>query len=266
MNASLRADQDSVPEGTIASFDSPSSLKSSPPVAPVTATNWTDLYHPRYLTGKFTAKDHPDFQVVPKAWTDGDGTYYLHARTIEAFGEMRNAALNDGVRLTIVSAFRNFDRQKAIWEAKWEGRRVLEGKINAALAYPDPADRARAILRYSSMPGTSRHHWGTDLDLNRLTNSYYESGQGLKVYEWLNENAAEYGFCQPYTAKGTQRPNGYEEEKWHWSFTPISSMLTAYAEANLRDTMISGFAGAKSAPQIEVVENYVLGINPECRK
>lgn len=239
---------------------------SSPPEDSIHPTaDWTELFHPRYLMGRFTQEEHPDMVKVPTELTDGDGTYYLHRQALDSFKVMHAAAAADSVALEIVSAFRNFDRQKAIWEAKWNGQRLLEGTEDASVVYPDPAERATAILRYSSMPGSSRHHWGTDLDLNNLNNSYFASGPGLQVYEWLQANAAAYGFCQPYTAKGTDRPHGYEEEKWHWSFMPLSTPLTVYAEQYLRDTMIQGFAGAESAPMIGVVEKYVLGISPDCR-
>jgi len=50
------------------------------------------------------------------------------------------------------------------------------------------------------MPGTSRHHWGTDVDLFSLDNKFFESGDGKIWYSWMVQNAAKYGFCQPYTA------------------------------------------------------------------
>ncbi|NJB86619.1 LAS superfamily LD-carboxypeptidase LdcB [Lewinella marina] len=218
-----------------------------------------------YLTGKFDPAAHPDFVKVADRYTDGD-PYLLHRETYTAFERMHAAALADGVRLRIVSATRNFARQKQIWEAKWNGQRLLEGKEKADEVYPDPADRARAILRYSSMPGTSRHHWGTDIDLNALNNDYFRQGEGQKIYDWLTTHGGEYGFCQPYTAKGPERPNGYEEERWHWSYRPLATRLTDYAANELQDTDISGFAGAEAAPRIGVVENYVLGVNSDCKK
>lgn len=219
----------------------------------------------QYLTGKFDPAKHPDFVKVAAKYTDGD-PYVLHRDTYAAFERMHAAALAEGVKLVMVSATRNFQRQKQIWEAKWHGRRFLEGKDKADEVYPDPADRARAILRYSSMPGTSRHHWGTDIDLNALENSYFKAGIGKQVYNWLTANAATYGFCQPYTPKGEARPNGYEEERWHWSYLPLATKLTNYAVQALEDTDISGFDGAEAAPEIAVLENYVLGINPVCRE
>lgn len=216
-----------------------------------------------YLTGKFDPIKHPDFVKVAAKYTDGD-PYVLHHDTYAGFEAMYAAAKADGVKLVIVSATRNFKRQKQIWEAKWKGQRLLEGKEKANEVYPKPADRARAILRYSSMPGTSRHHWGTDLDLNALNNKYFKLGEGKKVYDWLTDNAATYGFCQPYTPKGIERPQGYEEERWHWSYLPIATQLTNYAVSQMKDADIAGFAGAEAAPEINVIKNYVLGINTEC--
>ncbi len=218
-----------------------------------------------YLTGKFDPAAHPDFLKVAAKYTDGD-PYLLHRDTYAAFERMHAAALRDGVKLIIVSATRNFARQKQIWEAKWRGERLLEGTEKADEVYPDPAERALAILRYSSMPGTSRHHWGTDVDLNALNNGYFDAGEGKRIHDWLTAHGPEYGFCQPYTAKGAERPTGYNEERWHWSYLPLATQLTDYAAAELRDAAISGFAGAEAAPRIMVVDNYVLGINPACKE
>jgi LAS superfamily LD-carboxypeptidase LdcB len=216
-----------------------------------------------YLMGKFEPAKHPDFVLVDKKYADDEG-YYLRKDTYESFKKMWEAARADSITLTIVSATRNFSRQKSIWEAKWTGARKIENGTNAALKYPDPKTRALKILEYSSMPGTSRHHWGTDMDLNDLDNYTFEQGQGKKVYDWLQKNASKYGFCQPYTVKGKNRPNGYNEEKWHWSYIPISKQLTELAARRLQDEMIGGFEGAQTALSIGIVKKYVLGVNKNC--
>ena len=218
-----------------------------------------------YLRGRFDPAAHPDFTAVAERYTDGDGTYYLRKDTYEAFQRMWAAAQAAAVDLRIISATRNFDRQKAIWEAKWTGQRLLEGREKAPEAYPDAKDRALAILRWSSMPGTSRHHWGTDLDLNALNNAHFAAGAGKKTYDWLTAHAADYGFCQPYTEKGPDRPDGYNEEKWHWSYVPVARRLTELARAQLNDARIDGFEGAEAATAIGVVEKYVLGVSGACR-
>ena len=213
-----------------------------------------------YIMGKFDPAQHPDFVAVGKQYADQEG-YFLRKETYENFVKMHDAALADGITLTIISATRNFAKQKSIWEGKWTGSRLIENGTNAAKKYPDPKTRALKILEYSSMPGSSRHHWGTDIDLNNLENAHFEKGEGKKIYEWLSKNAASYGFCQPYTAG---RATGYKEEKWHWSYTPLSKDFTAIAGKYLKNDMIIGFKGAETASQIDIVNNYILGINKEC--
>ncbi len=216
-----------------------------------------------YLMGKFEPSEHPDFSLIATKYADREGLY-LRKDTYEAFKKMYNAALKDSVKLIIRSATRNFNAQKGIWEAKWTGARKIENGENLALTTPDSTERALKILRFSSMPGTSRHHWGTDIDLNAFTNAYFDTGKGKKIYDWLTANAADFGFCQPYSPKGVARPNGYNEERWHWSYLPIAQRLTKIAARQMKDEMITGFKGATSAKNIKVVSKYILGINKDC--
>jgi zinc D-Ala-D-Ala carboxypeptidase len=217
-----------------------------------------------YLSGKFDPAQHPDFVKVEASYADRTGMY-LRKEAYEGFKKMHAAAAAEGVKLSIISATRNFAAQKGIWEAKWNGSRSLSSGENAATAYPDPVQRALKILEWSSMPGSSRHHWGTDIDLNSLNNDWFLQGEGKKIYAWLQVHAAEYGFCQTYSEKGEKRPQGYNEEKWHWSYLPLSRGFTEQAKTLMKDELFSGFAGAETAVKIGVVKHYVLGINPDCR-
>lgn len=215
------------------------------------------------LLGKIDQSKDTNFVHINTKYT-GKPKIYLRKEAYDAFERMHAAAKADGIRLEIVSATRNFNYQKGIWERKWTGTTKVGGK-NLTLTHPDPTERARKILNYSSMPGTSRHHWGTDIDLNSLNNSWFEQGPGKKVYDWLQAHAAEYGYCQTYTAFGDDRPFGYNEEKWHWSYTPISSrFLQAYA-ALLDTDYISGFKGSIAAEDLSVIQVYVLGVNSACK-
>lgn len=216
-----------------------------------------------YIMGKFDPTTHPDFTVIPAKYRDGE-IRYLRKDVLEAFIIMYEAALQDGVTLKILSATRNFDYQKRIWENKWTGKTILEDNVNAARDIADPELRARKILKYSSMPGTSRHHWGTDIDLNNFNNSYFASGEGLKLYNWMKGHAQAYGFCQPYSEMGTDRTSGYNEEKWHWSYMPLASVLTEQASLYFNNEMVTGFMGSETAISIDMLHNYILGISQEC--
>lgn len=232
----------------------------SQPVAKPTSMTGLDI---TYCMGQFSPKDHSDFISIPSRYADQGGRY-MRADAFSAFVKMYDAAQQSGIKLVIKSAARNFDYQKAIWERKWTGTTTLSDGTNVATDIKEDVDKARKILEYSSMPGTSRHHWGTDIDLNAFDNAYFEQGEGKKIYDWLIANADSYGYCQPYTPKGTERPHGYNEEKWHWSYQPVSQTITEYARQSLHNEMILGFQGAQTAVEIDVVGKYVLGIHASC--
>jgi len=215
------------------------------------------------VMGQFDPKSHQDFVVIDSKYSDQEGRL-MHQDAYNAFISMWEHAKKDGINLTIKSATRNFDYQKGIWERKWTGARLVDGKkLNETVH--DHVSRARKILEYSSMPGTSRHHWGTDIDLNAFENEYFAHGKGKMEYEWLLAHAESYGFCQPYTPKGDNRPHGYNEEKWHWSYLPVANQYLAQAKNSMKDSMISGFHGSETATEIGVVEKYILGINHSCK-
>lgn len=224
------------------------------------------------LTGKFEPSKNSGFAKIPDEYSTRSGQY-LNKRALEAFIEMSQAARKDGIELYILSATRNFNAQKSIWEGKFNGTRKTEGK-NLKNEIKNELERARFILRFSSMPGTSRHHWGTDFDISfdqkntsgMLTNSKYESGQGLKVFEWLQKNSAQFGFCLPYLGKPEQRRSGfnagYQQEKWHWSYKPLSARYLRDFENHLEKLQPSGFDGDDSGKVL--FKDYVLNVNPEC--
>jgi LAS superfamily LD-carboxypeptidase LdcB len=218
----------------------------------------------RFVTGQFEPSEHPDFVRIEAEYTEKENIF-MQREAYESFKELHRAASADGIKLTILSAARNFDYQKKIWENKWSGKTLVDGKDNMAEKYPEPKDRAVAILEYSSMPGTSRHHWGTDIDLNALNNAYFESGEGKKVYEWLTANASTYGFCQPYTEKNADRPWGYNEEKWHWSYQPLASKFLSTANVRIHNDEMTGFSGAELAEELLIKEKYILGVNKACK-
>ena len=207
-----------------------------------------------YLMGKFDPAKNDAFVKVPVKYASRKG-FYLRRSTLEAFKKMHEAARKDGVKLIIRSATRNFNYQRGIWERKWRKQKKSRSAV----------DKARNILRLSSMPGSSRHHWGTEVDINAFTNKWFEHDQGLKLFRWMNKNAATYGFRRPYTKKDSKRPTGYNEEKWHWSYTPLSIPMLRDASSALKDEKIVGFLGSETAAQIGVVKNYILGVDESCR-
>lgn len=93
----------------------------------------------------------------------------------------------------------------------------------------DGTQRERQILAASSAPGLSRHHWGTEVDLFSLNPNRFRKGRRrADEYAWLQRHASLYGFYQPYQSDDA----AYVEERWHWSYLPIGSALTRFADAH----------------------------------
>ncbi|MBP7967169.1 M15 family metallopeptidase [Candidatus Woesebacteria bacterium] len=216
-----------------------------------------------YLTGKFDQLKREDFVAIDNKYILGVSPMYLRKEAYQAFLDMAAAAAKDGVTLQIASATRNFDYQKNLWNKKWDGRTLVNGK-DLSKSIPDGLNRFKKILEYSAAPSTSRHHWGTDIDINNANVEYFDTTYGKKVYIWLVINAPSYGFCQPYNEKGVERLEGYNEEKWHWSYTPLAKTFTQRYEELITTADIFDFSGDTFVPDLNLIKNYVLAINPEC--
>jgi LAS superfamily LD-carboxypeptidase LdcB len=172
----------------------------------------------------------------------------LHAHVVVPFARLKGAAARAGFDLAAQSSFRDFERQLAIWNAKWNGAARLndtQGRPLEAASLP-PAERIRAILHWSALPGASRHHWGTDLDLidskavapgyrvQLTAEEYAPGGPFAPLAAWLDEHAAEFGFFRPY--RGVR--SGVEPEPWHFSFAPLAEPARrALTPALLRDAL-----------------------------
>lgn len=217
------------------------------------------------LLGKHTRKQTDSILVVIDQNYANRKGMRMHKEAYQAFLAMHQAAAKDGIELTIISAYRNFNHQKRIWENKWNGvQQLSDGAI--ATNIKNPLERATEILRFSAMPGTSRHHWGTDIDINSLNNNYFLNGKGKDEYDWLNRNAPRFGFCQPYTPRDNRELKGYEEEKWHWSYLPVAALYLSTYKDSVDYRHITGFDGWESAQALDVISNYVLAIDLKCLK
>jgi LAS superfamily LD-carboxypeptidase LdcB len=161
-----------------------------------------------------------------------DPACLLHHQVVAPFLNLRRAALNEGIDLQAESSFRDFARQLTIWNGKFSGERPMFDASGAKLDTQALTPRARidAILQWSALPGASRHHWGTDLDL--VDRSSSEAGYQIKLTReefapggpfarlnlWLTANAARFGFFRPFQGMRS----GVQPEPWHFSFAPIA--------------------------------------------
>lgn len=213
------------------------------------------------LIGKLDEKQDATFVALDSTQlpVNKKGMYLQKEPTkqlVKAYQAFKKA--HPDIPFVIVSAMRNYQYQNGIWQRKWN---ALFPKLNHA------QKTAENILQYSSMPGTSRHHWGTDVDITSLSSEYFQHDKKGKIlYQWLQENMPKYGFCQPYTEG---RKGGYLPEEWHWSYKPIAKQyLTHYQDLlNHNEQAIIQqltFAGHDNIKLVDLVNEYVLTINSEC--
>lgn len=161
----------------------------------------------------------------------------LHAGVVTSFLAMRDAAAGAGIDLVAASSFRDFDRQVLLWNRKWSGEQALfdRGGNPIDAASLDDAGRVDAILCWSAIPGGSRHHWGSDVDLidaaampdgykvQLVPSEYAANGVFGRLGAWLDRNMTRFGFYRPYGSSGC----GAGVEPWHLSYWPVSSAALA---------------------------------------
>jgi len=160
----------------------------------------------------------------------------LHVGVEAAFAALQEQALAAGIQLRIASGVRNFDRQLSIWNRKASGQLAVLGNDGQPvdLAQLTEIERVFAILRWSALPGASRHHWGTDMDVYddrdlpadyRLQLTADESRTVFaRLHAWLDEQIERgqaQGFIRPYQ----QDRGGIAPEPWHLSYAPLAQVF-----------------------------------------
>src|SRR5690625_8033590 len=90
------------------------------------------------------------------------------------FNLMKKAAKEKGFNIHVISSFRSYSHQNRIWERKYRDFR------NRGLSHQNTIDK---IIEYSAIPGTSRHHWVTDLDIIDTTKGFPKKDRKSVVKE-----------------------------------------------------------------------------------
>jgi LAS superfamily LD-carboxypeptidase LdcB len=200
----------------------------------------------------------------------------LHRAVVEPFLALRAAAATSGIDLVPVSTFRDFSRQLAIWNAKCRGERDLFDRDGALLDHASLGEDelVSAILHWSALPGASRHHWGTEIDVidgNALEpggrallqpEEYLPGGRYARLALWLEQNLVAHGFYRPYAVDR----GGVQPEPWHLSHAATAAAaLAAFTPRMLLDALDGaelGGAATVTARLPEIFERYVLNVDP----
>ncbi|MBT2570490.1 M15 family metallopeptidase [Planococcus sp. ISL-110] len=149
---------------------------------------------PTLVNGVLLAnKQHP----LPETYAPGE---VPEARA--AFETMKAAAAEDGLNLSAFSTYRDFARQKQLYE----GYVAKDGQ--------------QAADRYSARPGYSEHQTGLAFDIGEAGQEQHWASASFGDTEggkWLAANAHKYGFILRYP-EGSEQITGYMHESWHFRY------------------------------------------------
>ncbi len=120
---------------------------------------------------------------------------------IPDLGAMFDAALAQGYRLMVFSAYRSYKTQQRVYDY-WVN---TLGK--------EEADRS------SARPGHSEHQLGTTMDITvvDLKGNVFDDFGNTPAGKWLAENAYRFGFVMSYPPD-TELITGYKHEPWHFRY------------------------------------------------
>lgn len=180
--------------------------------------------------------------------------HHLQAQAAEAFERLQQDACSAGFDLAIASSFRSFNRQLTIWNGKAAGERPVHDDKGQPLSLCDMSaeEKLWAILRFSALPGASRHHWGTDLDVfdtHALPESYQlqlspsEVAPGSMfdpMHSWLDQRMRRnesHGFYRPYD----RDRGGVAPERWHLSYAPLAVSCASMLSPQVIADVLAGY-------------------------
>jgi LAS superfamily LD-carboxypeptidase LdcB len=192
--------------------------------------------------------------------------YELRKEAHLAFLAMKEEAAKSDILLKAVSSYRSYASQKRIWERKFKSY------ISKGLS---PLNSIDKIIKYSTIPGTSRHHWGTDIDIvdgnfidtpNLLSEqNFYEGAPFYNLKIWLEEYSEKFGFYLVYN--NNPKRKGFKYEPWHFSYKALSmNYLEEYRNLDILKVLQSeNFEGSEYF-SLEFMNTYIkeniMDINP----
>jgi LAS superfamily LD-carboxypeptidase LdcB len=205
--------------------------------------------------------------------------FKIHREVLPQLLKLKTEALKAGFDLQVTSCYRGFETQKKIWNNKAKGLRTLLDDQGRPLNFSElsPVEIMWSILRWSALPGASRHHWGTDLDVYDLkalpTKNYQveltpQEVEGIfkPLHDWLSDRinqGSSFNFYRPYQ----DDLGGVAPEMWHLSYWPIAEKnLHALSLKKLKDFIEKQKELELKALVLdhldEIYEQYVLNISP----
>lgn len=133
------------------------------------------------------------------------GGDYIEDYVMNAYLEMKNDALKEGISLKITSGYRSYSVQEELYDSY----KQRDGK--------------EAADTYSARAGYSEHQSGLCFDLNGTNRNFINTKEG----KWLNDNCYKYGFTLRFP-EGKEEYTGYMYEGWHFRYVGVELATKLY--------------------------------------
>lgn len=147
-----------------------------------------------------------DSNYIPENLELLDSSYaksgiYLVKEAKDNIERLINDAKNDGMNIRVISAYRSYTYQENLYNnyVKNDGVEMAD--------------------TYSARPGYSEHQTGLVVDVTRAYDNF-NNFENTDEYNWMLENAANYGFILRYP-KDKEDITTYSFEAWHYRYVGV---------------------------------------------
>ena len=210
----------------------------------------------------------PNWLSSVEAHLEQVGDVLMHGGCVSSWLLLRENALQQGFDLAAASAYRSFSRQLTLWNEKARGERpILDLHENPVdITTLSERDILFSILQWSALPGASRHHWGSEIDIyerSLLPKDYHlkltleetmEGGVLGEFYDWLNMQFADGSYCGFFRPYYPASRCSFGCEPWHLSCIEVASSFEKLLDKK------SLYAFYESSGEIElqqsILENF----------
>ncbi|MBT8354734.1 MAG: M15 family metallopeptidase [Desulfofustis sp.] len=181
-----------------------------------------------------TSRNLDELKQIPTQYTHEGSEIYILAEAHPPLLEMLEQAHLDGIELKVESAYRSIHYQTRIFI-----RMLKQGR-----SFED-------IVRYVAPPGYSQHMLGTAMDFYPSNWEFAET----KLYRWLQENGAKFGFEETYSKNNRYR---MPWEAWHWNYIGepdiVDEMVAEDADKEDEKTVLTEAAESTVTEVSEIIE------------
>lgn len=153
------------------------------------------------LPQEYDSKVREYLVEIDDQYRNNDYVTQIHKDVYPYITAMVANAQNEGVNLQVWSPFRSYSIQNDLFQKQVESAGGDEDKAATVVA----------------RPGTSEHNTGLCADFNMASDAF----ESTDMYQWMCENAEDYGFILRYPADKTDI-TGVIYESWHWRFVGIN--------------------------------------------